>query len=247
MRLRIWTSLRTPGEITPIQQLLYDFKLYKTFPQNPGGSWVTQTRFVWNRSQPPRVCQEISAVFHICGRNLHDMFFPSLTTQLWSSSHHNSTVKTCQYCFFLTSREILKWELLPKTLPLAEASGNYRHPACFGTITSQHPGASKKYFPLLSAMTKGTKVLLGDCCHWCSPCIHLWQSHKCVQKALFEEVPVSLARQLICLFSNTEKFIFLFKRSVWQTNLIDPKACYFTLWPSALLFRVLIRIWPWCQ
>lgn len=66
------------------------------------------------------------------------MFFPSLTTQLWSSSHHNSTVKTCQYCFFLTSRANLKWELLPKTLPLAEASGNYRHPACLGTITSHH-------------------------------------------------------------------------------------------------------------
>lgn len=125
--------------------------------------------------------------------------------------------------------------------------GNYRQPACFRTITlhtTQEP--QKNIFHSCQQWQKAPKY-----CWWLlpllSPCIHLWQSHKCVQKALFEEVPVSLARQLICLLSNTEKFIFLFKRSVWQTNLIDPKVCYFTLWPSALLFRVLIRIWPWYQ
>lgn len=170
------------------------------------------------------------------------MFFPSLTTQLWSSSPWFKG----QDLSILLLPDFQSKNCFPSLLALAEASWKLQTPCLFQDYhIAQHPGASKKYFPLLSAMTKGTKVLLGDC--WCSSCIHLWQSHKCVQKGLFEEVPVSLARQFICLFSNIEKFIFLLKRSVWQTNLIDPKVCYFTLWPSALLFRVLIRIWPWCQ
>lgn len=114
-----------------------------------------------------------------------------------------------------------------------------------GQPITQHPGASHKYFSLLSEIAKGTKILLGNRCQWCSPISNnLWQSHMCAE-ALFEEAPVSLTRPLICLFSNTEKFCFLFKRSVWETNLVDPKVCYFTLWASALLLTVVIRIWPW--
>lgn len=48
-------------------------------------------------------------------------------------------------------------------------------------------------------------------------------------KALLEDVPASRARPLVCLFSNTEKFCFHFERSVWQTNLINPKLRYFAV------------------
>ena len=65
---------------------------------------------------------------------------------------------------------------------------------------TQHPGASRKYFPLLSAMTKGIKVLLGDCCHRCSPISNnLWQSHKCVQKHCLKKCQfASLAHSSAC-------------------------------------------------
>lgn len=92
------------------------------------------------------------------------MFFLSLTTQLWSSSHHDSRVKTCHYCFFLISRAILK--LLPK--PFATGRGQ------LGITDSLHvsglshctpPKSLKRIFSTLVSNDKRHQSTAGDCCH----------------------------------------------------------------------------------
>jgi len=111
-----------------------------------------------------------------------------------------------------------------------------------GTCHHTAPKTLNKYFPLLSASTKSTNMLLG---HWCSPLSNnLWQSHKCVQKHCLKKRQLPMLAFLFACFQIQRSSV---KSSVWQTNLINPKLCYFTLRASAPSRRIMIRTRLWFQ
>lgn len=136
----------------------------------------------------------------------------------------------------------------PNLLPLAEASGNYRHPACLGTITSHHSTQEpqKNIFHSCQQWQKAPKycwvTAATDVAHVSisGKATNVCRKH-CLKKCQFP----SLANSSACF--QIQRSSFSSSRDQFDRQILLIPKCYFTLWPSALLFRVLIRIWPWCQ
>lgn len=102
------------------------------------------------------------------------------------------------------------------------------------------PGTSNKYFPLPSA---STCCWATDVAHY--PTISGKVTNVCKstawRNASFPCLPSCL------LVFKYRKVLFPLSRVVWQTNLINPKLCYFILRVSAPLRRITIRTWLWFQ